>query len=194
MASLLRKAPTSDSVNRERMISSDRVQLVQAVTRHQSMIQAYAYAIVRDLHLAEDVFQEVAVIVAERWETVPPGEGLIPWLRETTRRKALEALRKQRRGATVLSESVLEKLGDSFRSAEGAGHDLKDALAACLSQLEGPSRAILEARCGEGVAGEVIAERFGRTIQSVYSIIKRARLVLAQCVDRKLAPHAGGTP
>jgi len=173
------------------MNSSERIQLVQAVTRHQSMIQAFAYAVVRDFHVAEDVFQEVAVIVAERWETVPAGDGLVPWLRETTRRKALEALRKQRRAPAALSESVLEKLGESFR-AGGPNPDLKDALSSCLSKLEGPSRAILEARCGQGLAGEAIAQRFGRTIQSVYSVLKRTRLLLAQCVERTLASGAGG--
>jgi RNA polymerase sigma-70 factor (ECF subfamily) len=175
------------------MNPSDRILMVQAVTRHQSMLQAYAYGIVRDFHMAEDVFQEVAVIVAERWESVPPGDGLVPWLRETTRRKALEALRKRRRAAPLLSEGVLEKLGDSFRPA-GPGHDLKDALAACLSKLEGPSRAILEARCGEGLAGEVIAQRFGKTIQSIYSVLKRARILLAQCVERKLSSQPEGAP
>ncbi|HVE40078.1 MAG TPA: sigma-70 family RNA polymerase sigma factor [Planctomycetota bacterium] len=173
-------------MDREAMNPAERIQLVQAVTRHQSMIQAFAYAVVRDFHVAEDVFQEVAVIVAEHWETVPTGDGLVPWLRETTRRKALEALRKLRRSSCVLSDGVLEKLGESFRAA-GPAPDLKDALASCLSKLEGPSRAILEARCGDGLAGEAIAQRFGRSIQSVYSVLKRTRLILAQCVERTLA-------
>jgi RNA polymerase sigma-70 factor, ECF subfamily len=173
------------------MNPSERIQLVQAVTRHQSMIQAFAYAVVRDFHMAEDVFQEVAVIVAERWESVPSGDALVPWLRETTRRKALEALRKQRRAAPLLSEAVLEKVGESFRPS-GPGPDLKDALASCLSKLEGPSREILEARCGAGLSGEAIAQRFGRTLQSVYSVLKRARSLLAQCVERTLASRAGG--
>src|SRR4029079_1723810 len=103
--------------------------------RHQSMIQAYAYAIVRDFHAAEDVYQEVAVIVAERWESVPSGERLVPWLRETTRRKALEALRKLRRASAALSDGVLEKLGESFRPA-GPRPDLKDAVASGHSRLE----------------------------------------------------------
>src|SRR5687767_7783541 len=124
MTSLLRNPMGWDSVDPELMNPSERIQLVQAVTRHQSMIQAMAYGIVRDFHVAEDIFQEVAVIVADRWETVPTGDGLVPWLRETTRRKALEALRKQRRAAPGLSEAVLEKVSDSFR-ATGAGSDLK---------------------------------------------------------------------
>src|SRR5258706_2601953 len=132
MSSLLRKPAAWDSVGSEPMNPAERIQLVQAVTRHQSMIQAYAYAVVRDYHTAEDVFQEVAVLVAEHWESVPPGDALVPWLRETTRRKSLEALRKRRRAAITLSDGVLEKLGDSFRP-DGPNPDLKNALAACLS-------------------------------------------------------------
>src|SRR5436190_18736060 len=106
MSSLLRKVRGSDSVDRNLMNPAERIQLVQAVTRHQSMIQAYAYAIVRDFHAAEDVFQEVAVIVAERWESVPAGDGLVPWLREATRRKAREALRTKRRHASAAPDEV----------------------------------------------------------------------------------------
>jgi RNA polymerase sigma-70 factor (ECF subfamily) len=175
------------------MNPSERIQLVQAVTRHQSMIQAYAYAIVRDFHVAEDVFQEVAVIVAERWETVPAGDGLVPWLRETTRRKALEALRKERRASALLSEGALEKLGEAFQPG-GPRPEVKEALTSCLSKVEGSARAILEARCGEGLSGEAIAHKFGRSIQSIYSILKRTRVIVAQCVERTLASRAGGTP
>jgi RNA polymerase sigma-70 factor (ECF subfamily) len=192
MRSLLRKPDGWDSVGESPMNPAERIQLVQAVTRHQSMIQAYAYAIVRDFHVAEDVFQEVAVIVAERWETVPAGDGLVPWLRETTRRKALEALRKERRAST-LSEGALEKLGEAFQPG-GPRPELKDALASCLSKVEGPARAILEARCGDGLSGEAIAQKFGRSIQSIYSILKRTRTLVAQCVERTLASRAGGTP
>jgi RNA polymerase sigma-70 factor (ECF subfamily) len=175
------------------MGSSERVQVVQAVTRHQAMIKAYAYAIVRDFHLAEDVFQDVAIIVAEHWEEVPAGDGLVPWIREMARRKALEALRKQKRAAPGLSEDVLARLGEAFRPT--AAPDIGDAMAGCLAKLARASRDILEARCGEGLDCETIAARFGRSVQSVYAIVKRARLFLAQCVDRTLAAQGrGGLP
>jgi RNA polymerase sigma-70 factor (ECF subfamily) len=169
----------------------ERVQLVQALTRHQSMIKAYAYAIARDFHLAEDVFQEVAVIVAQQWESVPAGQDLVPWLRETTRRKALEAARRQRRAVPPLSEATLSQLADSFRPSEPTP-DLHEALTSCVERLAPLSRRVIQERCGDGRPCEEIASRVGRTAQAVYAILKRARLLLVQCVDRALAARARG--
>lgn len=166
----------------------DRVRLVQALTRHQAMVKAYAYAIVRDFHLAEDVFQDVATVVAERWEEIPAGDDLARWLREATRRKALEALRKRRRAVPILSDNVLAQLAPSFRPDEP---DLRDALSRCLGKLARVAREVVEARCGEGLACEEIASRLGRSVQSVYAIIKRARVALSECVDRALAGMKG---
>ena len=59
-----------------------RVRLVQVLAGHQVMILAYARAIVRDLHLAEDVYQEVAVILAQDPTRMPEDDGFAPWLRE----------------------------------------------------------------------------------------------------------------
>ena len=86
------------------------------------------------------------------------------------------------------------KYGAVWTAAAGSRiyeHDW-EGLASCLTKLEGPSRAILEARCGDGLAGEAIAQRFGRSLQSVYSVLKRTRLLLAQCVERTLASGPGG--
>jgi RNA polymerase sigma-70 factor (ECF subfamily) len=170
----------------------DRVELVQELARHQGLVQAYAYAIVRDFHIAEDVYQDVALILAERWADLPRGEELKPWLRETTRRKALEARRKHQRSGPVLSEEVLVLVGGHFGETPAVerererSHDLSEAMAQCLAQLHEAPRGVLEARYGRSLSCEQIAVEMGRTIQSIYALIKRARVSLSDCVDRRL--------
>lgn len=177
------------------MNRQERVQLVQALTRHQSLIKSYAYAVTRDFHLAEDVYQEVAVILAEKWEEVPGGEGVIPWLRETTRRKSLESLRKKRRTSPLLSDDTLTRLGDQFGTprdvSEGTG-GLQSAMSQCVAKLAPAARNVVEARWSEGLSCDQIAHRTGRTIQGVYALLKRARLFLSQCVSRTIAAQDSG--
>lgn len=80
--------------------------------REQAFIQAYAFAIVRDHHLAEGVYQEVALILAQEWDTIPT-DAPRPWLKEMVRRKALEAARKARRHVPLGPETLLA-LADAF--------------------------------------------------------------------------------
>lgn len=164
-----------------------RVRLVQVLAAHQVMILAYARAIVRDLHLAEDVYQEVAVVLAQDPARMPAeADGLAFWLREITRRKALELLRKARR-ACPLDADVLELVAGAFdpTPSDELG-DLRAAMADCLDRLPAGSRAIVAGRYRDDLSCEAIAARVGRSVQGVYAVLKRVRLTLQECVERGL--------
>lgn len=162
--------------------------VVKFLSSHQRMIQAFAYTIVRDFHAAEDVYQEVAMIVVGQWPDVPGDEGLKPWLREVTRRKALETRRKSRRLKAVLPDELVDQIGAHIGAAEDdRGRDLRDVMAECVGELESAARKVVSARYGAGQSCEEIAGQIKRSVQSVYSILKRARLALAECVDRAAA-------
>lgn len=167
--------------------ATHRVRLVQVLARHQVMILAYARAIVRDLHLAEDIYQEVAVILAQDPTRMPDDEaGLAPWLREITRRKALELLRKARR-ACPLDDEVLELVAGAFDpTPPDALGDLRAAMAGCLDRLPDDSRSIVTGRYADDLSCEDIAARVGRSVQGVYAVLKRLRLALQDCVERAL--------
>jgi len=160
----------------------DRLGLVQALRREQAFIQAYAYAIVRDHHIAEDVYQEVAMVLAENWETVPIDLPR-PWLKEVVRRKALEASRRAHRHV-LLGDDTLEFLADTFDQQTTDEGRLREALADCVKKLSPEVRAVIDCRYLEACSCQTIAERFGRTVQSIYAVLKRTRASLAQCVAR----------
>ena len=164
--------------------ASTRLELVRVLTRQQPFILAYAYAIVRDHHLAEDVYQEVALILAEEWESVPAGVPQ-PWLKELVRRKALELGRRSRRHA-LLSPEAISALGEVFPTAEDGGgdEDLRRAMADCLGKLPAEARTVLDGRYRDGESCEAIAARVGRSVQGVYAVLKRVRVALADCVGR----------
>lgn len=168
--------------------SQDQIKIVQVFTRYQRTIQAYAYAIVHDMHLAEDVTQEVAIVLATEWQSVAEREDLTSWLLEVTRRKALESSRRSGRSAVTLSEEVLEQVGDQFSaqvSTTGTGSEDSAMMAECVGRLVRVSQRVVHARYAESLTCEEIAAQIGRSVQSVYSILKRARLMLVQCFERK---------
>ena len=168
-----------------------RIQAVAFLSRHQRMIQAYSYSIVNDFHLAEDVAQEVALIIASQWEAMPEPPGREPWLKEVIRRKSLEVRRRHRERESLLPAETLELVADSFTldidaqpESEAAPSDRREALSRCLARLSGDARAVVEARYQEDLDCAAIAERVKRPISSIYTILKRARAALAECVER----------
>lgn len=173
-------------------VRTDRLDLVRLLTRHQAFILAYAHAIVRDHHLAEDTYQEVGLILARDWERLPAGVPL-PWLKELVRRKALEVGRRARRHALFSSET-LEALGEAFPASDEDGDEgLRSAMADCVRKLPEAIRAVVEARYRDGSSCEDIAVAAGRSVQGVYALLKRARQALAACVGQ-VDPSYGGFP
>lgn len=169
-----------------------RIRLVRLLGQYQSMIQGYARAITGDYQLAEDVYQEVAVILARDPGVVPDGKGAAPWLREVTRRKSLELVRRLRR-MPLLSEDLLELVAGAFEpEPEEAIARLKEAMSCCLQEVGPEARHILEGRYADGLSCEDIADRVGRSVQGVYGVLKRVRSSLQRCVEQRLARAEGG--
>lgn len=174
---------------------SIRLAVVTLLGQHRRMIQTYAYAITGDFSLTEDIFQEVSLAVVNSWDDIPSGPAVVPWLKEVTRRRALEALRRFGRRHVILDEDVLERIGAAVpaegRDREAAGRR-REILSRCVEKLEGVARAVVEGRYWENLACDEIARRIGRTSKSVYGILARTRLALAECFQRGLLPGGEG--
>jgi RNA polymerase sigma-70 factor (ECF subfamily) len=168
------------------------LRIVRILTRHQLFIQGYALAITADHQLAEDVYQEVACVVSERLEVLPRDEEIVPWLREVTRRKALELLRRKRRVGLLLSDETLDLLDQSFEVQEDS-HELRTVLERCIAQLADGHRRILEGRYRENLSAQEIGERVSRSVEAVYSILKRVRRALARCIRANIG-EGGNVP
>ncbi len=149
---------------------------------HRRMIEAYAFAITRDFHVAEDVYQEVALVLMAQHDALPDDAGFVFWLKEVIRRKSREWLRKQARLKRMLSDQALEQVEAVFPVA--ADNGLADAMLACVDKLSGDARSSILARYVERLDVPTIAERLGRSVQGAYAVLKRARLALEECVER----------
>jgi RNA polymerase sigma-70 factor (ECF subfamily) len=172
----------------------EKTDIARVIMRYQSMVVSYANAILRDFQMAEDVAQEVAGIVVREWDRIPHNDELAFWLKETTRRKALEASRKRQKLPVMLPDDTLDIVGRQF--ADEQNHETERQrldnmmllLQDCVKRLRQSAQKILQARyCGnQSVTCEEIASMTGRSIQSVYAVLKRSREALVNCVDTEM--------
>lgn len=161
----------------------DQERIAALIAGQQRFIQAYAYAICRDFHAAEDVFQEVALVLAR--QQPPPGEAFLPWIKAIIRHKAVDAVRRHGR-TTALDQDVMELMERDADTESNAGDaELRQRLAQCLDRLGGDARRVIIGRYAEDLPCEKLAAELGRSVEAVYAVLKRARQRLGACIERE---------
>jgi RNA polymerase sigma-70 factor (ECF subfamily) len=168
--------------------------LVRQLLHHRRVLQAYLYAIVRDPHLTEDLFQEVSVILLQK----SPGLGEVRdfWAlaREVARREALAALRKRGRGHTSLSPEALDAVDRGFEEISSQAADRRESLARCITKLPRLWRRIVELRYWMNLPVSHVASRLSKTENTVSVTLNRIRLQLAECVRQRLRAFEHDSP
>jgi RNA polymerase sigma-70 factor (ECF subfamily) len=160
--------------------------------RERVKLLAYIRAIVRDVHLAEDIFQEVAVLAVRRCDEIRDGRHFLGWMRLAARHRALKTVRR-RRHDLFLDESLLDRLDEQWAEHDrSSSTDLEAALRHCLERLSPKARRLVTLRYAEGVSGRRLAEVVDRSVNTVYVSLSRIHRSLGDCIKRRLAFANGG--
>ncbi len=154
---------------------------------HLPMLFAYARAICGDFHAAEDVVQETSQIAYRKINYLIPEADFAGWLKAIARRQALAARRKLSR-ASVVAEELIEKVYQD-PSPAGLGHR-GEALEECLRELGGRAAQAVRAHYFEGLKLSELAPRLSMSPAAVRQMLHRVRLVLLECVQRRLGMEA----
>jgi RNA polymerase sigma-70 factor (ECF subfamily) len=154
---------------------------------HRAMLLGYVASIVRDPDLAEDVFQNVALVVLDKAAAVARDEEFPAWARRVARLESLAALRKRRRAPELLDQAVLELLEDEWSAGDAAPVPARKALRECVDGLSPYAQQLIRMRYVDGLSALDVAERVNRSPNTVYVALSRAYRHLAGCVERRLA-------
>ena len=147
-------------------------------------IRAHIFTLLPDFNLASDVLQEVFLVVTEKAATFEPGTNFNAWVRQITKRKVLETVRKQR-ASQFLDPELIETLCADMPepSLDEPRHD---ALTTCLEKLSPRAFQLVTLRYREGRMPRQIAQQLILTVESVHASLSRARATLRLCVEKEL--------
>ena len=157
-------------------------ELVDRYARYVYAIAARVYRL--DPSDAEDVFQEVFARVFERLDTLRDVDALRPWIAQTTRRCAVDALRRSGR------ETVVEQLPDS---ADESLAQLDEAMTvhAALAGLSPDCREILDRFFTRDESYRTIGTELELPPGTIASRIARCLARLRDVLQPGTAEHAG---
>lgn len=162
-------------------------ELARLWVQSQSAISAYITANVIDVHHADDLVQEVAQVVAEKFSEYDRARSFTSWALGIARNRLLKYYRSRARDRLVLSEAALARLGEAMERVEHEAEDRRAALRYCLERISGRRREVLDMRYGQNSKITEIAARFGMSPSGVSVMLYRVRAVLFRCVRGQLA-------
>ena len=165
--------------------SRDRV--LKAALTCQSVLVAYAHALLADYAAAEDVVQNAFLVVARKHEDFAEGTSILAWCRGIVRLEILSHLRKRRREPTV--EDCI--LNDAMEAAFEAHQSNKsgpraDHLRHCLVKLKGRARDLIRLRYEENAGYEQIADALEMRMEAVRKGLLRTKQQLRECVTIRM--------
>jgi RNA polymerase sigma-70 factor (ECF subfamily) len=169
----------------------DHDQAIKALMAERAPLLGYIRAIVGDPHLAEDVFQEVVLVVVRKGGAAGAEERFPAWVRTVARYEALAALRR-RHAHVPFDDALLDALDAQWSACEEAEptRPAVEALRQCLGRLSPTSRRLVTAKYERACSGDEIAAEIGRPVNSVYVALSRIHKALADCVRNRLARGA----
>ncbi|MCO6042330.1 sigma-70 family RNA polymerase sigma factor [Aeoliella sp. ICT_H6.2] len=161
-------------------------------TQSHGAVLSYIRSIVVDFHRADDVLQETAATVAEKFDEYDRTLPFAPWALGIAKFKVLEYLRSSSRDRLVFSEEVAESIAGAFSELQIKASDTEIALEQCVSRVRGRPRKLLEMRYLRQTSVEDVAQATGMTSTAVRVALHRIRKSLLQCLQDQLPGLYGG--
>ena len=165
----------------------DKDTVVRLLMRDSDKLRAYAWMIVRDDHLVDDVLQDLGLVAIRKCGEIKDETHFGGWCRIATRNIAHDLVRARNRTPISLSESVLDSLDADWEElATTPSADVISALRHCIGQLSEYGRQLIELRYREGLRSAELAQRLGRNVNTIYVALTRTHKMLAKCIQRQL--------
>jgi RNA polymerase sigma-70 factor, ECF subfamily len=162
-------------------------QLARLWTEAQPMVAAYILSLVPDFHRAEDVLQQVAVVLVRRFEEYEPGRPFLPWALGIARNVSFECRREMAKvKMPLLDDELIDSVQSVFEEESEASACIRQALRTCIRKLRERMLEVLRLRYAEDMKPQDVAKRLGITSGAVRVMLHRSREGLRTCIERSI--------
>jgi len=169
----------------------DRMSLLDTLVRaHQARLRAYLFSRTGDIDAADDLAQEVFLVVFRLIDHYDPARPAWPWLMGIARNELREHWRSVARDK--VTDAIEALVADQMLACDEANPSDRlpmDALAACLSKLPGHSRELVRMIYTERINCVEAAKRLQQKAGAVRVTIHRIRRALQACVESQIAEN-----
>ena len=162
---------------------------------NEARIRAFIRTLVSDPLAVDDVFQEVALVLWQKFDRYDPLRPFDAWARGVVAKEVLVMRRGKARCPTPFPPDVVVAILDEFErfvASGGMTSERAEALERCVETLPPLSQKMLRLRYGKSMSVKQVALSLGRTIAPTQRALSRIRQRLADCIERRLTSVSSG--
>jgi RNA polymerase sigma-70 factor (ECF subfamily) len=171
--------------------SSHREAFARVFAQNDRWLYAFLVSLVGNPADAEEVFQEVCVVLWREFEKFDLSTDFRRWASVIARHRVMRFRTVKNRQARQLSDIAIELLADEAVEQSSLLDDRRSALHDCLQKLGDSDRKLIAICYGDlHRSFQAASEQLGRPINTVYKALQRVRRALRVCIDRQLSSQA----
>ncbi len=168
-------------------------QFMALYSSHQRRLFHYTTALLPNLSDADDVFQEVNLVLWQKFDQFQEGTNFFAWACRVVHYKVLQHHDKHAAAPTSLDPDVLDRLAElGVGEVEHFEESQHRSLIDCIAQLSAADRELVRQRYGEAMAVRLIARALNRSPNAVSKSLGRIRRLLLDCVHGDSADKGQG--
>lgn len=158
---------------------------LRSFTAHEPAVRAYVRRLLPGRADADDVMQDVSVVLWKKFGEFREGADFRPWAFGVARMEVLSWFRDKGRDRLVLAPEVIEMLADESVLEETHFDKQREALDMCMEKVEPEQRHLLMQAYQPKSRIHDVARGSGRSVTGFYQWMHRMRRMLLDCIQRE---------
>jgi RNA polymerase sigma-70 factor, ECF subfamily len=160
---------------------------VKLLLDHQRRVFTYILTLVPNVADAEDVMQEVSIVLWQKFPEYRPGSDFAAWAFRVAYNTVRTFRVKRFRCRVKFDDQLLATVSADVEAMREELEVGRQVLADCANELPATDRELLTARYQACTTIRSLAAAVGRPIEGMYKAMRRIHDNLYDCVQRKLA-------
>lgn len=158
--------------------------------RSEREVFRYVAALVPNLSDAEDIVQQTALALWEKFDDYDPSLPFTPWACRFALNKTRQWLERRQRWQALLENGLAEELAQRREELRPELEQRLRHLEKCLHKLPPTHRSLVESYYYDRSDIESLAQRHGKTVDATYKALQRVRQALQSCMESQTHPEA----
>ena len=180
---------SSDSTAGFEDASAAQQQFLSLFLRSEREIFRYVAVLVPNVADAEDIVQQTALSLWEKFDAYDPSQPFTPWACRFALNKAKQWIERRKRWQALLDGGLADELAQRREELRPELETRLRHLEGCLAKLPDEQRSLVEGYYYRRDGIEKLAENSGRTVAATYKTLQRIRQALQVCVEHAAKPE-----